>query len=170
MAEKQIDMYKLVEQVEKQKSMDIDDIFSTLDSVKEEKYSEPQQSAHSYADVGDPGMISKPKIPEDIGKYQTRFECFRGIIENVSYGTRTINVYVEGHRDALKKYYADAYQNSKDLYVIEARAGDEVNRYNSHNGLYEKGYYDGLMYVIKALKRSKELLMSRINQEIINRM
>ena len=37
MAGKNVDMFKLVEQVEKQKSMDIDDIFSTLDSVKAEK-------------------------------------------------------------------------------------------------------------------------------------
>jgi hypothetical protein len=69
----------------------------------------------------------------------------------------------------LEKYYGDAYQNSKDLYVIEARVNDEINRFNS-NGVYEKGYYDGLAYILKALKRSKELLMSRINKEIIDRM
>ena len=172
MAENKIDMFKLVEQVEKQKSMDIDDIFSTLDSVKNEedvKKEEKQVKDRSYTtftSVADPDMISRPRIPDQIGQYQTRFECFKGIVENVSYGTKNVNAYVEGHRDALEKYYSDAYKNMKDLYVIEARVNDELNRFSSHSGLYEKGYYDGLAYVLKALKRSKELLMSRINSEI----
>ncbi len=168
MAGKNVDMFKLVEQVEKQKSMDIDDIFSTLDSVKaDEDVRKEEIKVHSYTNVADPSMISRPRIPDQIGQYQTRFEAFKGIVENVAYGTKNVNAYVEGHRDALEKYYGDAYKNSQDLYVIEARVNDELNRFNSHSGLYEKGYYDGLAYVLKALKRSKELLMSRINPEIL---
>ena len=171
MADKKIDMFKLVEQVEKQKSMDIDDIFSTLDSVKaDEDVRKEEVKVHSYANVADASMISRPRIPDQIGQYQTRFEAFKGIVENVSYGTKNINVYVEGHRDALEKYYSDAYKNSKDLYVIEARVNDELNKFTSRSDLYEKGYYDGLAYILKALKRSKELLMSRINSEIIRKM
>ena len=117
-----------------------------------------------------PQRITRPRIPDNIGQYQTRFECFRGIIEHVDYQGQKINVYVEGHKDALEKYYADAYQNSNDLYVIEARVNDELSRSVSHSGLREKGYYDGLNYVLMALKRSKELLMSRINNEIMNRL
>ncbi len=168
MTEKKIDMFKLVEQVEKQKKMDIDDIFSTLDSVKDEEVrKEEQQKTPSYVSSADPAKISRPRIPDDLGIYVTRFECFRSIIEHVSYGTQNVNAYVEGHRDALEKYYSDAYQNSKDLYVIEARVSDELNRSNSHSALYDKGYYDGLSYVLKALKRSKELLMTKVNSEIM---
>ena len=37
MTDKNIDMFKLVEEVEKQKTLNIDDIFSDLDSVKNEE-------------------------------------------------------------------------------------------------------------------------------------
>ena len=171
MADKNIDMFKLVEQVEKQKSMDIDAIFSTLDSVRaDEEVRQQEVKSRDYSSVADPSLITRPRIPDQIGQYTTRFECFKGIVENVSYGTRNVNAYVEGHKDALEKYYSDAYKNSQDLYVIEARVNDELNRFTSHAALYEKGYYDGLAYVLKALKRSKELLMSRINSEIIRNM
>ncbi|MCR4856122.1 MAG: hypothetical protein K5908_08115 [Erysipelotrichaceae bacterium] len=170
MPDKKIDMFKLVEQVEKQKKMDIDDIFSTLDSVKDEEDRREEVKVHTYTSTSDPSLVSRPRIPDKLGAFDTRFECFRCIIENVSYGTKNVNAYVEGHKDALEKYYGDAYQNSKDLYVIEARVNDELNKYNSHSALYDKGYYDGLAYVLKALKRSKELLMQRISAEMIRKL
>ncbi|MBR5341413.1 MAG: hypothetical protein IK151_05755 [Erysipelotrichaceae bacterium] len=166
MTDKNIDMFKLVEEVEKQKTLNIDDIFSDLDSVKNEEIKKEEVKTRSFTSSPDPSLISKPIIPNSIGDWTTRFEAFRGIIEHVSYGTSNVNAYVEGHKDALEKYYRDAYNNSKDLYVIEARVNDEINRYNSHAQLYEKGYYDGLVYVLKALKRSKELLMAKINTAI----
>ena len=160
-------MFKLVEEVEKQKSVDLDEIFNDLDLVKnskaEEKESRSEPKARKAEDVN---LVSKPIIPNNIGAYDTRFEAFKGIIEHVSYGTDNMNSYVEGHKNALEKYYRDAYNNSKDLYVIEARVNDEISKSGSHSGLYEKGYYDGLVYVMKALKRSKELLMAKINDKI----
>ncbi|MBQ6493094.1 MAG: hypothetical protein IJI92_04440 [Erysipelotrichaceae bacterium] len=162
-----IDMFKLVQEVENQKkSLNIDDIFSDLDSVKNEEVKREEQKTYRNTAAADQTLISKPRIPENIGEYTTRFEAFRGVIEHVSYGTSNVNAYVEGHKDALEKYYSDAYNNHKDLYVTEARVNDEINRYSSHTQLYEKGYYDGLVYVLKALKRSKELMMARINSEI----
>ncbi len=165
MADKSIDMFKLVEEVEKQKAMDIDAIFSDLDSVKNEEVTTVKKKVYA-SDTNTTATVSKPRIPDQIGSFETRFEAFRGVIEHVYYGVSNVNVYVEGHRDALEKYYKDAYNNSKDLYVIEARVNDEINRYGTHSQLYEKGYYDGLFYVLKALKRSKELLMTKLNSEI----
>ncbi|MBQ1567580.1 MAG: hypothetical protein IIZ80_06800 [Erysipelotrichaceae bacterium] len=167
MAEQKIDMFKLVEEVEKQKSVDLDEIFNDLDLVKNSKTVEREYRNESKsAKAEDVNLVSKPIIPNNIGVYDTRFEAFKSIIEHVSYGTDNMNSYVEGHRNALEKYYRDAYSNSKDLYVIEARVNDEINKSGSHADLYEKGYYDGLVYVMKALKRSKELLMSKINDKI----
>ena len=60
MSEKKIDMFKLVEQVEKQKKMDIDDIFSNLDSVKNEEIKIEEVKAHEYTSVADPAAISRP--------------------------------------------------------------------------------------------------------------
>ena len=159
-----LDMFKLVEEVEKQKQSSIDDVFSKLDSIKDDPVEDEVQSSRTdtYTSSNDPDLVTKPSIPNKIGDYDTRFEAFKGIIEHVSYGTTNVNNYVSGHRDALEKYYKDAYANQKDLYVIEARVNDEINRYASHTQLYEKGYYDGLFYVLKALKKSKELLTDKI--------
>ena len=167
MPENNYDMFKLVEEVEKQKkTANIDEIFSSLDAVKSEDV-KTEEKAHTYTAAADATLVSKPRIPDSIGAYSTRFEAFRGVIEHVSYGTKNVNAYVEGHKDALEKYYRDALYNSKDLYVTEGRVNDEINKSGSHAQLYEKGYYDGLVYVLKALKRSKELLMASISSQII---
>ena len=168
MTEKNIDMFKLVQEVEKQRTVNTDDIFNDLDSLINEKNINTQTAStqNRSAETAVSGIIQKPVIPDQIGEYSTRFEAFKGIIEHVSYGTNNSVTYVEGHKDALEKYFKDAYNNAKDLYVIEARVNDEINRYNTHNQVYEKGYYDGLFYVLKALKRSKELLMAKLNREI----
>jgi hypothetical protein len=166
MADKYVDMFKLIEEVEKQRSMNIDDIFSHLDSVKNEEITYARPKNYASSSTSNVTLIRKPTIPDNFGAYDTRFSCFRGIIEHVVYGSNTDNAYVEGHKDAIEKYYKDAYNNSKDLYVIEARVNDEINKYTSRAQLYEKGYYDGLFYVLKALNRSKELLMNRLNREI----
>ena len=168
MPENNYDMFKLVEEVDKQKksaNVNIDDIFSSLDAVKTEEV-KTEEKIHTARATADPSLVSKPRIPDSIGAYSSRFEAFRGVIEHVSYGTNNVNDYVEGHKDALEKYYRDASNNSKDLYVTEARVNDEINKSGTHNQLYEKGYYDGLVYVLKALKRSKELMMSYISQQI----
>lgn len=161
-----IDMFKLIEEVEKQQKLNVDDIFHDLDSVKDGISTIVENQTPRYSNTSDIKLIKRPSIPTEIGAYDTRFEAFRGIIEHVSYGYVSVNDYVEGHRDALEKYYKDAYNNSKDLYVIEARVNDEIQKNVSHSQLYEKGYYDGLFFVLQALNKSKELLMHKINKEI----
>ena len=164
------DMFKLVEEVEKQKTMNIDDIFQILDNVKNEEATEVEKPHVSHQTTAtNVNIIKKPGLPEDFGSYDTRFEAFKGIVEHVSYSSGN-NEYVEGHRDALEKYYKDAYTNSCDLYVTEARVNDEINRYSARTHLYEKGYYDGMFYILKALKKSKELLMATLNREILTKL
>ena len=162
-----IDMFKLIEEVEKQQKLNnVDDIFHDLDSVKDDVVYTATVKTPRYTNTSDIKLVRKPTLPSDIGNYNTRFEAFRGFIERVSYGHNDVNDYIEGHKDALQKYYKDAYANSKDLYVIEARVNDEIQKNVSHSQAYEKGYYDGLFYILQALNKSKELLMSRINKEI----
>ena len=161
------DIFKIVEEVEKQRTMNIDDIFSTLDSVKDGvETAETVRPQSSKISTSTTSLIKKPSMPQEIGAFDTRFEAFKGIVEHVEYGSNSVNEYINGHKDALQKYYQDAYTNSKDLYVTEARVNDEINKYSSRSHLYEKGYYDGMFYILKALKRSKELLMERLNREI----
>lgn len=162
----QIDMFELVKEVEKQQLRNVDDVFSSLDSLKNEDVTYVKPEVPRYANTNEVKRVSKPGLPENIGPYDTRFEAFKGIVEHVSYGTIDVNDYIEGHKTALEKYFKEAFENSKDLYVVEARVNDEITRYTSRTHLYEKGYYDGLLYVYNALKKSKELLMGKINKEI----
>jgi hypothetical protein len=166
MPDNKIDMFKLVQEVEKQKAMNIDEIFSDLDSVKNEEVKVQEPRYTNSAATSSVNLIRKPTLPDDIGTYNTRFEAFKAIIEHVYYGTSNAGDYVQGHSDALEYYFKDAYANSKDLYVVEARVNDEINKFSSRAQLYQKGYYDGLFYVLKALKRSKELIMVVLNREI----
>ncbi len=170
MAENNLDMFKLVQEVEKQKQSTLEDVFSQLDSVRNNDMREEKVTiinrTTAYSSTSNPDLVTKPTIPNHFGDYDTRFEAFKAIIEYVSYGTTNVNDYVSGHRDALEKYYRDAYSNQKDLYLIEARVNDEISRYVTRNDLYEKGYYDGLFYVLKALKRSKELLEEKIGEAL----
>ena len=162
-----IDMFKLLQEVEKQKKLDVDDIFNDLDSVKNDEYVYTAIKTPRYANTKGIRTIVKPSLPETVDNYDTRFEAFKCIIEHVSYGTDQVNGYVEGHRDALEKYYKEAYDNSKDLYVVEARVSDEIQKNVSHSQLYEKGYYDGLVYILQALSKSKELLINKLNRLIV---
>ena len=166
-----IDMFKLVQELEKQaesndNSSSVDAIFNTLDSIKNGEVSYVKQEVPRFTNTSEVRRVSKPSLPDNIGAYDTRFEAFKGIIEHVSYDTIDVNAYVEGHKTALEKYYKEAYENSKDLYVVEARVNDEITKYTSRTHLYEKGYYDGMFYVYNALKKSKELLMGKVNKEI----
>ena len=166
MSNKDVDMFKLVEEVEKQKSANIDEIFSTLDSVKDNPDIETEVK-HTSTTTSSNGAtpIRKPVVPESIGNFDTRFDAFKTIIGSVDYGDNPHD-YVSGHKDALEKYYSEAYNNSKDLYVIEARINDEINKFKSRENIYDKGYYDGLFYALKAIRKSKELTMMKLNKEI----
>ena len=169
MSEKQ-DIFKLVEEIEREKKQSsIDDIYSALDSIKDEDV-EIKESKNSSSDFVEntphqstnSGIVSKPSLPNSIGEFDTRFECFSSLIEHVSYGTVNSGEYVSGHKDALEKYFKEAYSNQKDLYVVLAKVNDEIKKFKSKENLYSKGYYDGLYYVYLSLKRSKELMVEKI--------
>ena len=80
----------------------------------------------------------------------------------MNYGKENSVEYVNAHRQALEDVYRDASNNAKDLYVIEARVNDEINRTISKTTIAEKGYYDGLMYALKAIRKSKTMMMDKI--------
>lgn len=161
------DIFKLVEEVEKQKKASLDDIYSMLDDVKNEEvvdvkpkvYSEQVYSTPSSSSR--PTKVTKPSLPKEV-TFDTRFECFKSLIEGVDYGDSNSPEYVQGHKKALEHVYQDAYNNPKDLYVVEARVNDEINRMVTKNTLYLKGYYDGLFYALKTLRQSKTLSMDKL--------
>ena len=111
-------------------------------------------------------MVRRPTIPDQINaSFDTRLDYFLYFIKNVNYGVSNNGQYVHGHVRALNQYLEHAKINHNYLSQVEAVLKDELERYVSvsKNTLDIKGYYDGLNYVNKALKKSKEIMASKIN-------
>ena len=178
------DIFDLVEEVERQKKapvnnnrdsdQDIDDLFSMLDEVEKGGFATIDEVRAKVNDINGNDYVNikqepiskslrnkRPLLPRNYGEYDTRFECFKRLIEGVSYEGNS-SEYIGGHREALEKYYQDASVNSQNLQLTMGRVNDEINNFGPRNTVYAKGYYDGLFYVLQALTKSKELLMSKI--------
>ncbi len=116
-------------------------------------------------------MIKRPVVPDNIDvELGSRYEYFLYIVQNVNYGTSNSESYVKGHRKALNKYLHEADRNPTNLTLIKAAISDEINDSLKHSktSLESKGYFDGLNYLNKALKKSKEIMANKIN-EILKR-
>lgn len=116
-------------------------------------------------------MIKRPVVPDNIDvELGSRYEYFLYIVQNVNYGTSNSESYVKGHRKALNKYLNEADRNPTNLTLIKAAISDEINDSLKHSktSLESKGYFDGLNYLNKALKKSKEIMANKIN-EILKR-
>lgn len=118
-------------------------------------------------DLKKTSVIRRPTIPDQINaKFNTRLDYFLYFIRNVNYGSSNNVTYVNGHVKALNLYLEQARINQNNLNILEASAIEEINKYSnvSKNNLETKGYYDGLNYVYKALKKSKSIMASQINE------
>lgn len=170
------DIFKLVQEVEKQKRASLDDIYKMLDDAQTSSSNEESvvdvkakvnQSASSLStlniksDIIPSNRIQMPTFPSQV-TFDTRFDCFKALIEGVNYGYENSPEYVGAHIRALEDVYQDAFNNAKDLYVTEARVNDEINRTISKTTIREKGYYDGLMYALKAIRKSKSLMIDKV--------
>ena len=169
------DIFKIVQEVEKQKRASLDELYEMLDDAqnvnsdksvvdvkaKVNQAIEPANLLNIRSNVIPSTRISLPSFPPQV-TFDTRLDCFRALIEGVNYGKENSLEYVNAHRQALEDVYRDASNNAKDLYVIEARVNDEINRTISKTTIAEKGYYDGLMYALKAIRKSKTMMMDKI--------
>lgn len=154
----------------------IDDIYSLLDEItNDERKNDISQKddnlngqrsknlAGIAKTINQNRIVRKPILPS-ITSYSNRFDCFEKLIENCDYGSVYSESYVEGHKEALYKYLDSAKENPNNLFIAEGKLNDEINKYAraSKSSIYVKGYYDGLLYVYKAFKRSKELIADNI--------
>ena len=188
------DIYKLVEELNKNKSISddvkIDSIYGMLDQVKKEgekkaAYKPNLQFRDTLDTVEEPTLvrpkqttlsdfkdevkpIRKPQFPNAIRPFEKRSDCFLNILQAVEYGDNNRD-YEDGHKAALEKYYSIANSNPKDFYVVEGRINDEAGKFRIGNSPdnFTRGYRDGLEYVVKALNKSKELLAKKINEELL---
>lgn len=186
------DIYKIVEEMNKNKVSNdtkIDSIYGILDEVKRQNEKETSRKVNlQFKDTLDDineEVITKPRqtklsdlkgkakparrpaYPTEIRDFEKRSDCFINILGAVNYGDNNED-YVEGHRNALEKYYNIANNNAKDFYIVEGRANDELRSLkNNITDVFTKGYRDGIEYVIWALNKSKVLLNKKINQELL---
>ncbi len=186
------DIYKLVEQLNKNKISDnskIEEIYNILDSIDKEDNStinlhldnntstnkNSTNSANTSRTVNLADLknkirsVKKPTFPKEIRPFDNRSDCFFNILAEVNYGSDNNEDYTKGHRDALEKYYTIVKNNSKDLYVVEGQVNDELNNRlaSKSSDYYANGYYDGLEYVSRALVKSKDLISKKIYQELL---
>lgn len=179
------DIYKLVEQLNKNKISDnskIEEIYSILDSIDKEDNSTINLHLDNNTSTTNTSRtvnladlknkirsVKKPTFPKEIRPFDNRSDCFFNILAEVNYGSDNNEDYTRGHRDALEKYYTIVKNNSKDLYVVEGQVNDELNNRlaSKSSDYYANGYYDGLEYVSRALVKSKDLISKKIYQELL---
>lgn len=113
------------------------------------------------------GMLSKPEVPNITSNYNSVFEAYRYILENVSYGEVNSSDYVDNHIKALDKYYEIAIDNVSYLEELEQKLSNEIENAPS-SSVEEKGYYDGLFYCLKALRKAKTYMLEKCVKEISN--
>ncbi|MDO4198733.1 MAG: hypothetical protein Q4D13_07075 [Erysipelotrichaceae bacterium] len=160
-----LDMFKLAEEVARQKEKNsvnedevIDAIFSSLDSVtRQTDYTVNTDTA---------AHVIRPVLPRSVGDYTTRYEAYRALVEAVSYGTNNVEEYVNGHKAALNDCSNEVFNKRKNLSIYENELNRKLSEYVTNNDLYKKGYYDGMFYAVKALKRSKEMAMENMAKEL----
>ncbi len=144
----------------------------TVDSLKaklrnKEKTPDLASLKHNSSTLKGSIRIKRPVIPKDLDlDLDTRFECFLYLVQNVNYGSANVPTYVKGHMAALEKYLNQAKLNPNDLHYTEAALSDEINAMlnESKTDIEAKGYFDGLNYVHKALRTSKEQMADKIDK------
>lgn len=169
------DIYKLVEEMNKNKQKkEVDDIFSMLNEVQKKNnisVEDVRNSVNRSSDINlntnygkKAKVIKKPVLPSNVD-YDLLSDGIIAYISNVEYGDNDSD-YVLAHRSALEKYYKEIVSNRKDISVVEGHVNDEINAINSRDTLSEKGYYDGLYYVLRAIKKAKSEVSFKINEKL----
>lgn len=182
MAKNDTNIFDLVEELNKsknkssmQKEKEINDIYSMLDEIKNDNnisIDEVRDKVNNYSNfsktVNDSlenysTVVNVPTLPNSVTNYDTYSECIFAFFRAVDYGTSNSKQYVQGHKSALEKYYNEITNNHKDIYVVEARLNEEINKFSSKDDVFSKGYYDGLFYALRSIKKARALLESKIN-------
>lgn len=191
MVNKNTNIFDLVEEVNKEKKKssiqrekEMNDIYSMLDDIKNDNnisVDDIREKVNNFAsektdkNINDrlenySNTVQKPEVPSMVSNYDTYSECVLSFITSVNYGLNNSREYVEGHKEALEKYYLEIKNNHKDIYVVEAHINEEINGYSSKSSIRDKGYYDGLFYVHKSLKKAKEMLTGKVNNLLIKKL
>ena len=132
----------------------IDEIYQMLDALKDE----------NIKASNDIKIVKKPKLKTDISNYSGRYDYFCKLLRSVDYDINNSNTYVLAHNKALDKYLKMADLNRNDLEPLKIAIDKEIDEYSTKDksDIAYKGYYDGLLYVYLALRKSKDELVDKI--------
>ena len=108
-------------------------------------------------------LVNKPEVNDIVLNNENYVECILLYLTNVNYGTSNSNEYVKGHKKALKKYVEEVINNNEKIYIVENKLSDEISSFNNKSSLEDKGYYDGLLYVLKSIRKAKALVSNRMS-------
>lgn len=158
------DIYSMLDDIKEDNNISVEDVRSKINSYSQNNNANIKDKLENYSTV-----VSKPEVPDEVTDYDLYSECVLTYISSVDYGKNNSREYVTGHKAALEKYYSAINNNKKDIYVIEANVNEDINNYNSKSSLRDKGYYDGLIYVLKSLKKAKQQLIIKINNRLVER-
>lgn len=182
MADNNTNIFDLVDQVNKNKNKssmqvekEVDDIFSMLDEIKTDNnisVDEVRNAVNNYSSSKvlddsierNTSQVKKVSVPSSVSGWNTYSECVLTYFKSVDYGTDNSKEYVEGHRAAIEKYYKEIVNNRRDIYVVEGHVNDELSSFSSKSSLSDKGYYDGLFYVLKSIRKAKSQVNSTLAQ------
>ena len=182
------DIYKLVEEMNKNKTVEhtglnsnkkeVEDIFSMLNEVQEKNnisVEDVRRSVNRSSEINlntnygkRAKVIKKPTLPSNV-EYDLLSDDAKNnesIVYNITDSVQDSYSYVLAHRSALEKYYKEIVSNRKDISVVEGHVNDEISALDSRNTLSEKGYYDGLYYVLRAIKKAKSEVSFKINEKL----
>lgn len=157
------------------KFKEIDDLFAKLEqdqSQVEDIYDKFDQETPDLitlkeSDLHRSTTVRRPEVPSITNEsFERRIDYFLYMLKGVNYGAENSQIYVRGHLKALNRYIKKAQFNAKNLLVVEASVSKEITEYSRKpkNDIETKGYYDGLNYVYKALRLSKEAMALKINK------
>lgn len=111
------------------------------------------------------GTLTKAQMKEVSGDFDYVYDAYKNLIENVSYGNENSKDYVKGHKAALDKCFDIVYEINSNIFEAEEKISNELESYESTT-IEDKGYYDGLFYSLKAIKKAKEYMLGKISKEI----
>lgn len=180
MSDNNTNIFDLVDQVNKNKQKssmqtekEMDDIFSMLDDIKTDNnisVDDVRNAVNSYSSSKvidnsierNTAQVRKVTVPNSVDGWELYSECVLAYFKAVDYGTDNSKDYVEGHKAAIEKYYKEILNNRKDIYVVEGHVNDEISAFTSKSSIKDKGYYDGLFYVLKSIRKAKSQVGSSL--------
>lgn len=114
----------------------------------------------------------KPQFTNMMKEYTSRYDYVKDALNNVNYEIKYRGYFKEGHMQALNDVSSLLTTYSKDLDALFHKIKEQIQEIRIHKSQYKKAYYDGYIagceYAQKAIKRSKQVMMKKVLDEIHN--